>query len=37
MNSCANNQLLDSIKPAMYRRYQEGNNIGGQDVFIEAF
>ena len=37
MNSCANNQLLDSIKPAMYRRYQEGSNIGDQDVFIEAF
>ena len=31
------NQLLDSIKPAMYRRYQEGSNIGDQDVFIEAF
>ena len=30
-------QLSDSIKPAMYRRYQEGNNIGDQDVFIEAF
>ena len=31
------NQLLDSIRPAMYRRYQEGNNIGDQDVFIEAY
>lgn len=29
--------LIESIKPAMYRRYNEGNNIGDQDVFQEAF
>ena len=31
------NKLLDSIRPAMYRRFSEGYNIGDQDVFIEAF
>ena len=31
------NKLLDSIRPAMYRRFREGKNIGDQDVFQEAF
>lgn len=30
-------KLTDSIRPAMYRRFHEGNNIGDQDVFQEAF
>ena len=30
-------RLLDSIRPAMYRRAAEGYNIGDQDVFQEAF
>ncbi len=29
--------LLDCIRPAVVRRYQEGYNIGDQDVFQEAF
>ncbi len=31
------NKLLDSIRPAMYRRFNEGYNIGDQDVFQEAY
>ncbi len=31
------NTLMDSIKPAMYRRFNEGYNIGDQDVFQEAY
>ena len=31
------NRLMESITPAMYRRFHEGNNIGDQDVFQEAY
>ena len=31
------NGLFECIRPAMYRRFKEGYNIGDQDVFQEAF